>query len=77
MSTFDLPDWLTEFKPDPTEPGTSVDPGIYQALWSGKRGADAHVKCIGIRGELAPDHIPPIQAYFLSIIRSIPGDAPI
>ncbi len=63
MSTFDLPDWLTEFKPDPIEPGTSVDPGIYQALWSGKRGADAHVKCIGIRGELAPDHIPILGIY--------------
>lgn len=63
MSTFDLPDWLTEFKPDPIEPGTSVDPGIYQALWSGKRGADAHVKCIGIRGDLAPNHIPILGIY--------------
>jgi hypothetical protein len=63
MGTFDLPDWLTEFKPDPIEPGTSVDPGIYQALWSGKRGADAHVKCIGNRGELAPDHIPILGIY--------------
>jgi hypothetical protein len=63
MSTFDLPDWLTEFKPDPIDSGTIVDPAIYQALWSGKRGADAHVKCIGIRGELAPDHIPILGIY--------------
>jgi len=26
----------------------------YLNLWNGKRGADAHVKCIGIRGALAP-----------------------
>jgi hypothetical protein len=63
MSTFDLPDWLTEFKPDPIDSGTIVDPAIYQALWSGKRGAAAHVKCIGIRGELAPDHIPILGIY--------------
>jgi len=63
MSTFDLPDWLTEFKPDPIDSGTIVDPAIYQALWSGKRGDDAHVKCIGIRGELAPDHIPILGIY--------------
>lgn len=63
MSTFDLPDWLTEFKPDSIDSGTIVDPAIYQALWSGKRGADAHVKCIGIRGELAPDHIPILGIY--------------
>ena len=60
MSIFDY--WFKLTKPDP-EPGTNVDPKLYLKLWSGQRGEKEHVKCIGIRGELAPDHVPILGIY--------------
>ena len=61
MSIFS--DWFTLLtNPDPA-PGTNVDPTIYLRLWSGQRGENEHVKCIGIRGELAPDHVPILGIY--------------
>ena len=62
MSIFS--DWFTLSKnPDPPVPGTNVDPRIYLNLWSGQRGEKEHVKCIGIRGELAPHHVPILGIY--------------
>jgi hypothetical protein len=63
MSDFDFTDWPTLTSSDPIESGTTLDSAIYLAPWSGQRGAEAHVKCIGIRGELAPDHIPILGIY--------------
>jgi hypothetical protein len=61
MSIFS--DWFTLLtNPDPA-PGTNVDPTLYLSLWSGQRGENEHVKCIGIRGELAPDHVPILGIY--------------
>ena len=51
-----------EEKTDPA-PGTNVDPRIYLGLWSGQRGEKEHVKCIGIRGDLTPDHVPILGIY--------------
>ncbi|MBV8216466.1 MAG: hypothetical protein JOZ08_24885 [Verrucomicrobia bacterium] len=60
MSIFD-----NRFHPDPASPapGTIVDPNIYLSLWSGQRGEKEHVKCIGIRGELTPHHVPILGIY--------------
>ena len=60
MSIFDF--WFKLTNPDP-DPGTIVDPKIYLSLWPGQRGEKEHVKCIGIRGELAPDHVPILGIY--------------
>jgi hypothetical protein len=61
MSIFD--NWFHPTDPDSPAPGTKVDPTIYLRLWSGRRGENEHVKCIGIRGELAPDHVPILGIY--------------
>jgi len=61
MSIFD--NWFHPNDPDSPPPGTNVDPTIYLSLWSGQRGEKEHVKCIGIRGELAPDHVPVLGIY--------------
>jgi hypothetical protein len=45
----------------------------YAQLWDGKRGEDAHVKCIGIRGAYDPDGVNELGIYDDDIILMI-GD---
>ncbi|MBV8102624.1 MAG: hypothetical protein JOZ31_26080 [Verrucomicrobia bacterium] len=61
MSIFE--DWFRLIDPALPGPGMKVDSTIYLSLWSGQRGEKEHVKCIGIRGELAPDHVPILGIY--------------
>jgi hypothetical protein len=68
-----LNDWFSLTNPDSPAPGTIVDPTIYLSLWSGQRGENEHVKCIGIRGELAPDRVPILGIYDDALILMI-GD---
>jgi hypothetical protein len=71
MSIFDF--WFKPANPDGPAPGTSVDPKLYLRLWSGQRGEKELVKCIGIRGEWAPGHVPVLGIYDDSLILMI-GD---
>ena len=68
-----LNDWFSLTNPDSPAPGTILDPTIYLSHWSGQRGENEHVKCIGIRGELAPDHVPILGIYDDALILMI-GD---